>query len=327
MAILNADLTKVQIGPESTAGTLVAATRLVPFTGGSYTPKRERNAVEEMRGIMADYEDVLVRQGAELQLTQELDLENIIPAFECAFAAETATGSDPYTWEHIPGRTAPAALASATFEIAETDGASANYRGRFGYARPTTLSIEVGADGTAQLQTTWMGRAEQALTSPASVSALERTILPVALFECYIDDSWAALGTTKVGQLRSCSIEYVPGLTPAYNQAGRDDLDMTGWYRSRFQGSLALSIDHDGDDHFGADGLEGGHAAVYSAAGHRLVTHSLTLDHCVRYIETPDILASDNKQHTLELTGHLRADTTAAANLFEATVVNGIDAW
>ena len=326
MAILNSDLTKVQIGPESTAGTLVAATRLVPFTGGSYTPKRERNAVEEMRGIMADYEDVLVRQGAELQLTQELDLENIIPAFECAFAAETAGGADPYTWEHIPGRTAPAALASATFEIAETDGASANYRGRFGYARPTTLSIEVGADGTAQLQTTWMGRAEQVLTSPASASALERTILPVALFECFIDDSWAGLGTTKVGQLRSCSIEYVPGLTPAYNQAGRADLDLTGWYRSRFQGSLALSIDH--------DGTTTSELADWKAGTLRFIrlrasvgTHSLTLDHCVRYIETPDILASDNKQHTLELTGHLRADTTAAANLFEATVVNGIDAW
>ena len=53
MGILNADLTKVQIGQESTAGTLVVATRLVPFTGGSYTPMRERNAIEEMRGIMA----------------------------------------------------------------------------------------------------------------------------------------------------------------------------------------------------------------------------------------------------------------------------------
>ena len=67
MAILNSDLTKVQIGQEATAGTLVAATRLVPFTGGSYTPTHERNAIEEMRGIMADYEDVLVRQGSAVE--------------------------------------------------------------------------------------------------------------------------------------------------------------------------------------------------------------------------------------------------------------------
>ena len=39
MPPMNLDLTKAQCGLETTAGTPVAATRLVPFVTGSYTPR------------------------------------------------------------------------------------------------------------------------------------------------------------------------------------------------------------------------------------------------------------------------------------------------
>ena len=330
MAILNEDLTKVQIGIEATPGTLVPATNLIPFMEGSYRPVHERKLLDEKRGLMSDYEDVLVYQASELELTQELDYENILASFLCGFASAPAAmlpaGAGPYVWTFTPGRTAPVDLASATFEIAESDGGAANYRRRFGYARPTSIGIEVDEE-TGQLTTTWMGRAAQTLATPAAVNPLARRIVPAALFSCYVDDTWATLGTTLVGQVRSMTLDYVPGLAPAKNKQGRVDLDHTGFYRSRFQGSVTLSIDHDGDTspeltHFEAGDLRFIRLAATTGSGTSL--RRLQLDHSVRYIDTPDVLSADGKQHTLELVGQLRSDTTADANLFEAEVTNGL---
>ena len=321
----NRDLTEVQIGLETTAGTLVAATRLVPFTEGSYSPTIGFKTLDEVRGVNADYDDVITQRGSELELTQELDFENLLAAFECAFANVSPTGADPYEWTFNPARSSFSPLASATIEVAETDGA-ATYRKRFGLARPTAISIEA-SDETAQLSTTWMGRAAQDLTAPAAVAAIARRIIPASLFSVYIDDSWAALGTTKVGYARSFTADYVPGLTSAYNLAGRSDLDMTKWYRGRIQGTLALSVDHDGDSSAELVHWEAGDLRFIRLVALVGADLELRLDHCVRYIDTPDVLAADDKQHTLDLSGKLRADTTSAANRFQAYIKNGVSAW
>ena len=323
--VLNLDLTELQIGLETTGGTLVAATHLVPFDEGSFSPGVSFKTLDEVRGINADYDDIITQRGSTLELTQELDFENLIPALECAFANVTPIGSDPYVWTFNPARTSFSPLATATIEIAQTDGAN-HYRKRFGLARPTAISIEASGE-TAQLQTTWMGRAAQALTAPAAVAAVSRQIIPASLFKVYIDDTWATLGTTEVGYARSFSAAYVPGLTPAHNLLGRADLDQTGWYRGRIQGTLGLTVDHDGDAsaelaHWEAKDLR--FIRLQAVVGADL---ELRFDHCVRYIATPDVLAADGKQHTLELDGQLRADTTAMANRFEVYVKNGVSAW
>ena len=329
MTQLNADLTRVQCGIEATAGTLRAATRLVPFLTGRFRPIHEFSNLDEMRGLMADFEDVLVGQACELELTQALDYENILPALLCGFQNANAVGSNPSVYTLTPGRTAPVALDTATWEIAQTDGAGDNFRRRFGYARPTAIGIEL-AEGVAQLRTTWMGRAAQALGSPANVQPVARTPIPARQFEVFIDDTWAALGTTKIGTLRTASISYNPGIAPANNKAGRDDLDLTDWYRARFQGSVALTVDHDGDmtaelEHHFARDLR--FVRLQAEVGSSSNIRTLRLDHCVRYIQTPDTFQADGKQHVLELVGEIRADATNARNMVQAYVRNGIPSW
>ena len=329
MTQLNADLTKVQCSIEASAGVFLAATRMVPFLTGRFRPIHEFSNLDEMRGLMGDYEDVLVGQACELELTQALDYENILPAFLCGFQNANAVGNAPAVYTMTPGRTAPVALDTASWEIAQTDGSSDHFRRSFAYARPTAIGIEL-AEGVAQLRTTWMGRAAQALSSPANVAAVPRTPIPARQFEVWIDDTWARLGTTKIGTLRTASIAYNPGLAPAHNKAGRTDFDLTDWYRSRFQGSLSLTVDHDGDmsaeleHHFDRDLRFVRLQAQVGTSGN---VRTLRLDHCVRYIQTPDTFQADGKQHVLELVGEIRADTTNARNMFQAYVRNGISAW
>ena len=324
MAELNADLTRVSLGQQSTEDTLVPATRLLPFTEGSYMPIHERNNVDEMRGFMADYEDVLVGKATQCDLTFPLDFASIIPFLELSMADVTASGN-PRSWAFTPGRTAPSSLAYATVELAATDGSSDTYNRRFGAARCTSLGIQI-QDGYGEVSATLMGRASGVLASPANVGTNARSIIPVRLFKCYIDDTWATLGNTEVGFVRSATVDYQPGLNPAYNLQGRADLDLTGWYRRRFQGVLVLTVDHDGDStselaHFERGDLR--FIRLEATSGDDVIR----LDHCVRYIDTPDVLETDDKQHILNLSGQLRADNLAARNMLQVRVTNGLTAW
>lgn len=334
MPPLNTDLTRIQFGLEDvvTPGTLVAATRLVPATAAAYQRMQNRENLDEMRGIQADYEDVLTRRYSQLEMTQVLDFENLIPALMCGLENETPSGADPTTWTFTPGRAGPVPLRTASIEIVQTDGrtAPATKHTRFGAARPTSISIAIPEDGYGTIQTTWMGRRAVALANPAAVTALARTPISADLFEVQIDDSWSALGTTDYGQLRSANIEINPGLSQAFTKAGRADLDPAGWYRSRPTGIISLTINHDAAGtgelgHFDSGDLRFVRlsAATGSGAGTRLIQ----IDATVRYIETPDEMQAADRQHTLEFQGHFRADATTANNLLSVEVQNGLAAW
>lgn len=328
MAILQADLTKVQIGIEAAnaAGTLVAATRLIPYNSGSYEPTIERKTLEERGTVLADTDDVVVRRGSTLELTEELNTETLIGALLCSLADVSPTSvGGARRWTFTPAVSAPSGLRTATFEIAATDGAADTYRGRFGFARVTALSVEASAD-TAELTTTWMGRARQALTTPATVAAPARWIVPAVLFSIYIDDTWAALGTTRYGQVRTLGLDIDPGLTEAPALAGRSDLDTAYWRRGRIRGNLAVVVDHDGDAGSELAHWEAGDLRYVRLEADNGLTGAdlrrLRIDTCSRYIDTPDVLAMDGAQHTLDLASQLRADS--AGNILRVQITNGL---
>ena len=328
MTILQSDLTEVQIGLEgaNSAGTLVAATQKIPYVTGSYEPTINRKTLEERGTVLADTTDVVTSRGSTLDLTEELNTETILGALMTALADVSPTSlSGARRWLFTPAVTAPSALRTATWEIAATDGASSNYRARFGHARCTALGIEASAD-TAQLTTTWMGRARQALNSPAAVNAPARWIVPAAAFRVFLDDTWGALGTTSIGVVRSLSLDIDPGITEAMALAGRSDLDAAYWRRGRIRGAASIVVDHDGDTTGELAHWESGDLrycrleASNGASGANL--RRIRIDLAMRYIDTPDVLAVDGSVHTLDLAGELRADS--ANNILAIEVVNGL---
>ena len=329
-AILQSDLTEIQIGIESTAGTLVAATQKIPFVSASYQPIQERKTLEEKGTVLADTTDVVTRQGSELELTEELNTETLIGALRCC-VAEVAAGSDlsgAEQWTFVPTVNTPSSLATATIEVAATDGTSTGYMGRFGFARPTAISIEASGE-TAQITTSWMGRAKQALSAATALTPAARFIIPAQLFAMYIDDTWATLGTTQYGLLRSFTFDLDPGLVEAPALAGRSDLDIAYWRRGRIRGGVTAVVDHDGPAGTELAHWEAGDLRFIrfeaSNGGTGAALRRLRIDMATRYVDTPDVLASDAAQHTLDLASMLRAD--ASGNILSIDVVNGLAAW
>lgn len=331
MAILQADLTRLQVGAESTAGTAAAATQRVPYVEASLTPRIERKTLEERGNVLADVDDVIVSRMTELEMTTELSTETCLAPLLGSLASVTPSGSGPRTWTFTPAVTAPSEVGTFTWEWGATDGASSGTRqqGRSSLMRCTGWSIEASTE-TAQMQSTWMGRARKDLASDSltALTAPSRWIVPAGAFGVWIDDAWADLGDSKFGTVRSLNVEIDPGITEAMALDGRADLDVSYWRRGRIRGSISLTVDHDGDASDELGEWEAGDlryvrlAASNGAAAGGL--RSITIDAVMRYIDSPDVLASDGAQHTLELVGQLRAD--AANNILRVAVVNGLSA-
>ena len=327
--VLQADLTELQVGIEAAAaqGTLVAATRKIPYVSATLTPAQDRKTLEERGTVLADTGDVVVKQGVTLELVEEFNTETIIAALLCCAESTTptTTANMPEVWEFEPSVTVPSTVDTATWEFAATDGAAAAYRGRFGFARPTALSIEA-SEGTTQLSTTWMGRALQSLAAATAVAAPDRFIVPAPLWKVSINDTFAAIGTTPFGVVRSFTFGLDPGISEAPALAGRADLDVAYWRRGRIRGGVSMVVDTDADAAGELAHWRNGDLryirleASNGAAGAAL--RKVVIDAVGRYIDSPNVLAEADAQHTLDLNAALRADV--AKEILRIEVTNGL---
>ena len=94
-------LRKVLAGIETTPGTPIAATRLIPHMPGSgYTENQARKRLDEPRGVLGYVDDVLTRQMTTLELEQELDFEHSLLPLLCGIAGVNGTwrADAPYTY-------------------------------------------------------------------------------------------------------------------------------------------------------------------------------------------------------------------------------------
>ena len=270
MANLIVDLTEVQAGIEATAGTLVPATRKIPFITAAYTPEVVREELVERGTVRAPTVDVVTGRGARLVMEEHLSVETLLLPLLTAFANVAPVAlAGAQRWTFTPSVVAPTALSTATFEVGATDGAAANYRGRFGFARPTSISITADGSSTAKLSTTWMGRAEQDLAAPAAVDAPDRWFVPARLLSLAVDDSWATRGNTVLGKVRSMTLTPDPGIEAMAALQGRADLDATHWLRDRLAGSLAIVVEHDGSSGAELGHWKAGGPALHAARGHQ----------------------------------------------------------
>ena len=329
-------LQRVAAAEESTAGTPVAATRLMPhMEATTFTENIQRQELGEARGVLAPVDDVVVQRMSTLALQQNLDFDLCLLAFLCGVGKVTAVGSTaPYAYTIAAGVTAPTDKASATFEVVQSDGSTDHVRRRFGHARPTEMSLAWNQPGITTFNTTWMGGAAADVTKAAiqATTIANRREVPSSLWTVQIDDTWAGLGGSDAVNIRGLSWTLNTGVEPSYHFRGRTDLDLDGWYDGRVTGTLTLTLDLDA-----AAAAEVAHwragdlrfirlAADNGATGTGL--RSIQIDQAARFIEPPNLLASDAQQATVALACELRSDAAGANDDFlEVEIMTSLSAW
>ena len=265
MAASVVSLEKLQLGIESTAGTLVAADVVLPVeTGGQFEPGIERVHLDEAQGVRAMVRHLDVSKGSRLTYRHSLDYSNILYPLNCGLKKVTPSGGPVYVWTVNPDPAVVEALDSATFEVSYTDGSTRHLEREFGFATCESFTISIDANQPAQLEATWFGRKSQTSTFTAAQSPLTVSKIPSNLFTVAIDPNWAAMGSTlKSTLVRTATVTVNTGRAPDYTLAGRTDLDMTQLQSGEdISGTLSLTCEYDAAGDTEYDNWEGGESSI-----------------------------------------------------------------
>ena len=144
---------------------------------------------------------------------------------------------------------------------------------------------------------------------------MARNIIPSALFKVSIDDTWAGLGSNDNDDVRSFEFSPEMGLSAGYTLQGRSDLDQTKWYQGPLLGSVNMVYDHDDDAAGELAHWEAGDLRFLRLLAEFNANRSMQIDVCSRYITSPDVLAQEGRQHTLNLIGEIRGDDQPTPNI------------
>ena len=317
-------LEKLQFGLETTPGTLVPATKVyIAEDGGEFTPELERQAVEEVRGVLAVVEDFDVRAGSLLNVAGVLDFEQCLLAFETGLATVAPVGVGPYTRTYTPSLTAPNAVKAATFEVAYTDGTTKHVEREFGFGQCSKFNVELAFNAPARFNAEFFARADQASTLTPALSPITREIARSNAFNVYIDPTWALLGTTEVtaGLVRSATLEVMTGIEQQYGIDSRTNLDFGTIQRGMITGSLAISMAVNSGFAAEFEAWRAGTVRFIRLKAAGSAGRLITFDMAGRYTSVK--FGRDGNLRTADLTFEFRYDPTSA-KVFQAEVVNSL---
>lgn len=313
-------LRRIQFGTETTAGTAVAATHVLEGEG-RYVPLVSRWRPAWQQGVRAAGAGMVNQQkGSLLLFESELDYEQILLFLETGLGSRQTTGSGPYTHTFHPDLSTAPSVGSATFEYIVTDGTEDHFEREFAYGTTQRLAIELAADQRARMVAEVFGRAEQPSTATGGLSPLDRTTIDSSDFTFYVDDSWAALGTTeKALAVEFATLDLSFGLAPDHTADGRDDLDFTSLRTSRLLGALSLTVEH--------NAAAAAEVAAWRAGTRRFIrmratsgSKSLTFDFTGFYTATPH-MSRDRDAEFVTLVVGVDHDATST-NYVDVAVVN-----
>jgi hypothetical protein len=242
---------RLQVGRETTKGTLVAATR--QLIG-------DHDMVEVMEFYRSNYPagivapvggaGVVVSRGTTISTESELSAEEVLWPLLTGVkgqVAPVATGSEQlwtFTPEHLTG---VKTLDTATLEMVRSDGVTNHYYGEAGYGMARSFGFDWTFNEVAKMKWELFGRARQTGTPTAALTPYtSREALVSNLCAIYLDTSWATLGTTlQQCVIRSVSYEYMTGLEPDYTMDGRTDADFCDHMVKEPGSKLTLELEFD----------------------------------------------------------------------------------
>lgn len=223
----------LQIGAESTKGTLVAATRQIV---GDHVAGEEQDFYRSPypTGVRANTggAGTIVRKGMSFDINTELTPEEILWAFETGLKggiSPSTVDTNAKLWTYTPELTTGVpTIKTATIEAVQSDGVTNHYYGEAGYCMCQSFKMDWAFNQIAKLNMKFFGRARQSGTPTGSLTPYTgRESLASNQLAVSWDTTYGGLGGTAfTGLVRSASLEVMTGYAPDYVLDGRTDVDM-----------------------------------------------------------------------------------------------------
>lgn len=239
-------LDKLQAGIETTAGTLVAATRIIQ-ANAELVEQQEPYRSDYPQGVRANVGGLgaIMWKGATLECETDLNAEEVLwPLMTGVRGAVAAVGAGAdKTWTFTPQLTTGlVTVDTATIEYMHSDGTTNHYYGEFGHALTSQIGMEWTFNEPAKLNWSMFGRARQTGTATAALVVYPtREILASNSLALYKDTTWAGLGGTQVtGTTRSVTLDITTGMGPDYTLDARADKDFSTYNVGRLMATLEV---------------------------------------------------------------------------------------
>ncbi len=243
---------KLQVGIETTKGTLVAATRVLI---GEHTMAEELDFYRSTypAGVRANTggAGTVLRRGTMIDVNTELTAEEILWALETGVKggiSPSTVDTNARLWTYLPELTTGVpTIKTATVEMIRGDGVTNHYYGESGYGMCQSFKIDWAFNQIAKLNVKLFARARQTGTPTAALSAYSpRESLASNLLAIFWDTTYAGMGGTALtGLVRSGSLEVTTGYEPDYVLDGRADADFGLHKVGNIRARLSLVMEYD----------------------------------------------------------------------------------
>lgn len=230
-------LRRLNLGPEATPGTAVAAAfRMI----GDSRVTRERDVHNEdfPRQVYAPVTGggIELRNGAMVTHEGHVTFEELMHVLAMHVEVPATTDNMDGTYTHVYDRPwgGPPTVKHYTAEWVETDGSTKHIEQRAAYGTGVGFEIGFAIGEPATCNFDLMLRKPGDSTETADLSALTGRDangggLASGLFKVYIDDTAAGLGGSLLTDtIRAGTLTWPASIVPSHNLAGRADLDFTG---------------------------------------------------------------------------------------------------
>jgi hypothetical protein len=241
----------VQVGKEGTRGNAVAATRRLLLNDATYRIQEDAEEfAEQMHGVLsrAVTPPVIVRNGVEFEITNNLDFEQILlhllSGLKGGVSPTTPGTGDARLWTFTPVNADPVPD-TYTVEFADRD--LAGTPNEIGLEAPycftTALTITGAIEGMPEISASMVGRKVVTSTPTASLALPATSYAGNLRWKVYIDDTWAGLGGSQVsGQIYGFTWALSELLFPQYYLDGNAGDDFSGYEYKPKLVDLAMDI-------------------------------------------------------------------------------------
>lgn len=230
-------LRKIQYGKETTHGTAVPATRILPASVPPIKADRKPTYPREDVGVLADavrsyISGVLVQDSIKWD-TAYYQLLPLI--FSCGIKggltpAEQTTGQHDYLWAHTPSMDGTSnAQNSLTLERGDNGFMVESEYVMFDDIKIGGEISQEGGDSSVTLEASYFGRQNTVTSFTDGLSIPALTPINAKLARLFVDSAWADVGETELtSTLRTFDLEIITGLHPKFHGSGNLYFDTHG---------------------------------------------------------------------------------------------------